>query len=89
MQPILSRFQVTAVMTSRESKKKKKKKKKNSRKSGGISVYFKEYFSKHISEIETESDYVLWIELSKELFKLDENIILGAVYIPPECSNFF
>ena len=29
------------------------------------------------------------IELSKELFKLDENIILGTVYIPPECSNFF
>ena len=55
-------------------------------------VHFQLYFatlSKYISKIDTESDYVLWIELSKHLFKLDENVILGAVYIPPEGSNFY
>ena len=57
-----------------------------SRKSGGISVYFKENVSKHISKIETESDYVLWIELSKELFKLDENIQMESE-ITSFCSS--
>ena len=58
------------------------------RRSGGISVYFDEKLVNYISKIDTDSDYVLWIELSKHLFNLDENVILGAVYIPPEGSNF-
>ena len=77
MQQILSRSQVIVVIRSRESRN-------ISEKSGGISIYFKECFSKYISKIETDSDYVLWIELSKNLFdSIDENIMLGAIYIPP------
>ena len=59
------------------------------RRSGGISVYFDEKLVNYISKIDTDSDYVLWIELSKHLFNLDENVILGAVYILPEGSNFY
>ena len=59
------------------------------RKSGGISVYSKITFSKYIKLIDTDSDYILWLEIDKNLMNLDENLILGTVYLPPENSNFY
>lgn len=59
------------------------------RKSGGIVVYVKDRLVKFVTNVETESDYVLWLSLSKELLQLDENLMLGVVYIPPENSNFY
>ena len=59
------------------------------RKSGGISVFYKQSLSEHINNVNTESDYILWFELDKSLANLDENIFCGAVYIPPENSNFY
>ncbi|MEW8548622.1 MAG: reverse transcriptase family protein [Candidatus Thiodiazotropha sp.] len=59
------------------------------RKSGGISVYFRENLSKYIRHLQTESDYVLWIEIDKIFSKTDENVILGTIYIPPENSNYY
>ena len=59
------------------------------RRSGGISIYFKDKFSRFISKIDTASDYVSWISIDKSLTQLDENLILGSVYIPPECSLFY
>ena len=59
------------------------------RRSGGISVYFKEELSKSINKIDTESDYILWLEIDKTICSTDQNIIIGAVYIPPENSNYF
>ena len=56
-----------------------------------ISIYFKDEFSRFITKIETASDYVLWIckDTCKALTNMNENLILGAVYILPENSNFF
>ena len=59
------------------------------RKSGGMAVYYKEGISKYIKAIETQSDYILWIELDKCLMQTEENVVFGGVYIPPENSNFF
>ena len=60
------------------------------RKSGGISVYFKNEHSKYIKKIDTDSEYVLWVEIDKKkLLCIEENCILGAVYVPPESSNYF
>lgn len=42
-----------------------------------------------ISVHENNSEYVLWISIDKALTNLDENMILGSVYIPPENSRFF
>lgn len=58
------------------------------RKSGGISVYFKNKWENYIRQIDTESDYVLWLEIDKSLFRTDENLIFGAIYVPPESSKF-
>ena len=42
----------------------------------------------YISVIETDSDYILWFKLSKILLKTDEDVIFGAVYLPPSDSRF-
>ena len=59
------------------------------RKSGGIAIYFKDEFSRFISKVETASDYVSWISIDKNLVHLDENLLLGSIYIPPESSIIF
>ncbi|MEW8548255.1 MAG: reverse transcriptase family protein [Candidatus Thiodiazotropha sp.] len=59
------------------------------RKSGGISIFFKEKLSKYISKVESDSDYVLWIEIQRDLLNLDENLIIGVLYVPPENSDYF
>ena len=58
------------------------------RRSGGISVYVKENISKYFSCTNTESDYVLWFSLDKNFTGTSDDIIFGAVYIPPENSRF-
>ena len=60
------------------------------RKSGGISIYFKNEHSKYIKKNDTDSEYVLWVAIDKKkLLCTEENCILGAVYVPPESSNYF
>ena len=49
------------------------------RKSEGMAVYYKEGISKYIKAIETQSDYILWIELDKCLMQTDENVVFGGV----------
>ena len=46
-------------------------------------------FELNINKVETASDYVSWISIDKSLMHLDENFIIGSIYIPPESSNFF
>ena len=58
------------------------------RKSGGIGVFVKQSFS-HISQIESDSDYVLCFSISKEVFNTYQNIYVGAVYIPLNESRFY
>lgn len=59
------------------------------RNSGDIFVYFKEVLSKSIHKTDTDSDFILWMELDKECLELDENEIFGVVYIPPENSTLY
>ncbi|MCG7878877.1 MAG: hypothetical protein N0C90_21475, partial [Candidatus Thiodiazotropha endolucinida] len=48
----------------------------------------KEDISKYFSFISTESDYILWFSLNKSFANTNEDIIFGAVYVPPENSRF-
>ena len=41
-----------------------------------------------IKLIETETDYILWTRLDKSLFNINEDLILGILYIPPSQSRF-
>ena len=58
------------------------------RKSGGIGMYVRSTIAKHFEVIQNESDYILWISISKQFTDYDENIVLGIMYIPPENSRF-
>ena len=58
------------------------------RKSGGIGVFVKNYLSPYVSLVESDSDYILWVKLNKKFTQIDQDIIFGAVYLPPSDSRF-
>jgi hypothetical protein len=43
---------------------------------------------KYINPLNTESSFVFWFKISKELLGLDEDAIFGIVYIPPEYTVY-
>jgi hypothetical protein len=59
-----------------------KNRKKIGRKSGGMILAYKESLKTFIELLDIESKYVLW-------FNLNEDVIFGKVYIPPEGSPSF
>lgn len=65
---------------------------KKGRPSGGISVLIRKEFhhgrKKAISVVK-ESEYSVWIKICKTYFKLDKDIYVGGVYLPPEKSTFY
>ena len=59
------------------------------RKSGGLCAFIKTDLSQLVTVLESPSDYVLWLKLSKTAFHIDHDIVLGIIYQPPETSRFF
>lgn len=59
------------------------------RKSGGIGIYVRDYIAPFVTIRKNNSEYVLWIVFDKHFLALDEPILLGAIYVPPENSRFF
>ncbi|CAG2257608.1 unnamed protein product [Mytilus edulis] len=49
--------------------------------------YKKEIASK-IKPLSTHCKYVLWFKVSSDLLNLDQDIVIGIVYIPPEYTAF-
>ena len=41
-----------------------------------------------VQDLPDDSEYDLWISISKKFTSLDENLILCTLYIPPENSRF-
>ena len=65
--------------------------KKYVRKSGGLNCYnlYKKKIEQYITFIETKSDFIQWVQLSKEISCVtDDNLIIGCVYIPPKQSTY-
>jgi len=57
------------------------------KKSGGIAIAINNNISKYVKIIETECKLLFWLSISKHL-TMQEDIILGVVYIPPENSQY-
>ncbi len=57
-------------------------------KSGGIAVAIKSKYYKYIREIKTDSKLVLWFTISKHLTCLNDDVLCGAIYIPPERTKY-
>ena len=45
-------------------------------------------FKSKVHLVETETDYILWTRLDKNLLSINEDQILGVLYIPPSQSRF-
>ena len=65
----------------------KKRKAFANRKSGVLCWPLKKIV-KYINPLNTESSFVFWFKISKELLGLDEDVIFGIVYIPPEYTVY-
>ena len=52
------------------------------RKSGDIGVFVRNCLFKHVSLVESDSDYILWFKLNKSVFKPEEDLYFGALYAP-------
>ena len=58
------------------------------RRSGGIMVGYRDTLVNMIEIKETSCKYVLWFKCKGGLFKLDQPVIFGVVYIPPEYTKY-
>jgi hypothetical protein len=52
--------------------------------SGGIILGYRQEIASKIKPLHTNSKYVFWFKVSSDLVNLDQVIIFGIVYIPPE-----
>ena len=59
------------------------------RASGGIGCFVKRSLSNFVSVVNTESEYVMWLKISKTLFHTKEDVMIGNIYIVPETSKYF
>ncbi|CAG2220516.1 unnamed protein product [Mytilus edulis] len=57
-------------------------------KSGGIVLCFRTHLADKINMIDTDSKYIMWFTVDKEIFRLNQNVLFGIVYIPPENSSY-
>ena len=64
------------------------RKQKYQRKSGGICLLVKDEYSKYIKVVETSSDYIFWARISGKFVNLNEDVLLGIMYVPPNQSKY-
>ncbi|CAG2241030.1 unnamed protein product [Mytilus edulis] len=65
-----------------------KNRQKYGKKSGGIILAYKEKLNNYLELLETDSKYTFWFKLSSVFSKIDEDVVFGIVYIPPENSVY-
>ena len=58
------------------------------RRSGSIGVFIKNELLPFVKIKESESDYIFWLQFSKQTKKSENVFILGIVYQPPEGSKY-
>ena len=58
------------------------------KKSGGIIIIYKKNLETFLNFLSSESEYVQWLEISKKISILNENLLIGCVYVPPEYTKY-
>lgn len=59
------------------------------RNSGGVIVYFKEYFSKRIELLKTDENGIIWFKLKHKDGTSENDMFICLCYIPPEDSAVY
>jgi hypothetical protein len=62
--------------------------KKFARKSGGIITIYKKIYEKLIKYLNSESEYVQWVELTDLISSVNKKVLFGCVYVPPQNSKY-
>lgn len=57
-------------------------------KSGGIAVIYKKQLEQYLKFFKSDSEYVMWMLLSKQLMGGDKDLLVGCVYIPPYGTKY-
>ena len=57
-------------------------------KSGGIAICCKNDIMNHVKAIKSDSKYVQWVQIDRKLINCEKDMVLGAVYIPPENTRY-
>jgi hypothetical protein len=68
--------------------KTKNRQKFSHRKSGRIAFGYRKKLDKFITIIKNDSKFVFWVKVSSTFFKLDEDVLIGVVYIPLEFTSY-
>ena len=55
--------------------------------SGGLAVFAKHSFSNHITQVKNDNEDTLWVKVSKNFTKENEDTYIGTVYMRPYKSN--
>jgi hypothetical protein len=56
--------------------------------SGGILLGFRENLVNHVQILENECEFVLWFKIDGKVFNLEQPVIFGTIYIPPEYTRY-
>ena len=64
-----------------------KKSNKNGRKSGGITVIISEQLRK-ATKIYKDTEYGVWLKICKSIMKIDKDIYICGIYVPPTNSEY-
>jgi exonuclease III len=62
------------------------RKSKHGRSKGGIIITMKNILRKEAKILENNSSYMVWVKFNKQIFNLDNDLYMCAVYIPPLSS---
>ena len=57
-------------------------------KTAEIEIVFKRYLLKSLTFISSESEFVQWVRVSKDIFTIDSDLFLGCIYISTENSKY-
>ena len=60
---------------------------KSNKRSGGIVIVFKDNLDSFLKFPKSESEFVQWVVIDKSCFSIEENLLLGCVYVPPEIPD--
>ena len=58
------------------------------RASGGLGIFIKTDICNGVTVLEKKREFIVWLKLSKSFFKVERDIYVGSVYIPPEGSLY-
>ena len=59
------------------------------RRSGGIGFLVRNRIANFVTVVESKSEYIAWLRVSKQYLGTEQDMMIATIYIPPQQSRFF